>query len=80
MISCTSIAHIDMVEILFSREKVPLNVSKNKLFRKIAVTLAEYGSCLLQVMGFWSERGLGFGEPDGTSPSRIPTSTFPREV
>ena len=31
-------------------------------------------------MGFWSERGLGFGEPDGTSPSRIPTSTFPREV
>ena len=31
-------------------------------------------------MGFWSERGLGFGEPDGTPPSRIPTSTFPREV
>ena len=29
---------IDMVEILFSREKVSLNVSKNKLVRKNAVT------------------------------------------
>ena len=27
-----------MVEILFSREKVPYNVSKNKLVRKMAVT------------------------------------------
>ena len=39
-----------MVEILFSRVKVPLNVSKNKQFRKNAVTYAEYGSCLLEIM------------------------------
>ena len=28
---------MDMVEILFSKEKVPLNVSKNKLVRENAV-------------------------------------------
>ena len=40
LISYTSNELIDMVEILFSREKVPLNVSKNKvkLVRKNAVT------------------------------------------
>ena len=32
-----SCALIDVVEILFSREKVPKNVSKNKLVRKNAV-------------------------------------------
>ena len=34
----TSNAPVDMVEVLFSREKVPLNVSKNTLVHKNAVT------------------------------------------
>ena len=37
LISYTSSALIDMAEILFSREKVPLNVSKNKLVSNYAV-------------------------------------------
>ena len=37
MISYALNALIDMGEILFSREKVPQNVSKNKLVRKNAV-------------------------------------------
>ena len=40
LISYTSNALIDMVEILFLREKVSLNVSKNKLVRQTAVTRA----------------------------------------
>ena len=38
LISYALNALIDMGEILFSREKVPQNVSKNKLVRKNAVT------------------------------------------
>ena len=38
LIFYTSNALIDMLEILFSREKVPQNVSKNKLVRKSSVT------------------------------------------
>ena len=36
--SYTSNELIDMVEVLFSRKKVPLNVSRNKLVRENAVT------------------------------------------
>ena len=41
-----------MVETLFPWEKVPLDVSTNKLVCKNAVTYAYYGSCM-GVSRFW---------------------------
>ena len=42
-----------MVEILPLREKVPSDVSKNKLVHKNAVTKAQYGSCSLREVMDW---------------------------